>query len=149
MTSRITAKTCTPNVSDLCSKVVHNPTMRSLWGLWRALPCGRLVPHLHDTTGCQSSYTTHFDNRLYRVNGALLLAASFLYNRVRTRYSIGLGLLPGRRPLIDCNLVIMPALWNMADHYIFILWFLLLSFFFPRLFSAVAYWMSTILPHMV
>ena len=49
------------------------------------------------------------------------------------------------------------ALWNRAVHYIFILWFLLLllllllllSFylsFFPRLFSAVAHWMSTILP---
>ena len=39
-----------------------------------------------------------------------------------------------------------------ADHYIFILWFLLsifLSSFFPRLISAVADWMSTILPHIV
>jgi len=43
---------------------------------------------------------------------------------------------------------IMVALWNRADHYIFILWFLLLSFF-PRLISAVADWMSAILPHMV
>jgi len=39
-------------------------------------------------------------------------------------------------------------LWNRAGHYIFVLWFLLLSSFFPRLFSAVADWMSTILPHM-
>ena len=41
---------------------------------------------------------------------------------------------------------------NRADHYIFILWFLLSSsscFFFPRLISAVGDWMSTILPHMV
>ena len=46
--------------------------------------------------------------------------------------------------------LIMAALWNRAGHYIFVLWFLLSSsFFFPRLFSAVAYWMSTILPHMV
>jgi len=47
--------------------------------------------------------------------------------------------------------VIMVALWNRADHYIFALWFLLLSIylFFPRLISAVADWMSTILPHMV
>jgi len=46
----------------------------------------------------------------------------------------------------------MVALWNRADHYIFALW-LLLSFFslsfFPRLISAVADWMSAILPHMV
>jgi len=43
---------------------------------------------------------------------------------------------------------VMVALWNKADHYIFILWFLLLSFF-SRLISAVADWMSAILPHMV
>jgi len=43
----------------------------------------------------------------------------------------------------------MVALWNSADHYIFALWFLLLSssIFFPRLISAVVYWMSAILPH--
>jgi len=45
----------------------------------------------------------------------------------------------------DCQFVLV-ALWNRADHYIFILWFLLLSsFFFPRLISAVADWMSAIL----
>jgi len=88
MTSRITAKTCTPNVSDLCSKVVHNPTMRSLWGLWRALPCGRLVPHLHDTTGCQSSYTTHFDNRLYRVNKHPTGCQTRLSNRIDNRLDV-------------------------------------------------------------
>jgi len=37
----------------------------------------------------------------------------------------------------------MVALWNRADHYIFILSFVLLSFF-PRLMSAVAEWMSAI-----
>jgi len=37
-----------------------------------------------------------------------------------------------------------------ADIIFFVLWFLLSSsIFFPRLFSAVADWMSTILPHMV
>ena len=48
--------------------------------------------------------------------------------------------------------VIMVALCNRADHYIFMLWFvLLLSFFlfFPRLISAVGDWMFTILWHMV
>ena len=43
--------------------------------------------------------------------------------------------------------ILMVALWNRADHYIFILWFLLSIF--PRLISAVADWMSTILLHMV
>ena len=48
-------------------------------------------------------------------------------------------------------LLFMVALWNRADHYIFIQSFvlLLLSSFFPRLISAVAEWMSAILPHMV
>ena len=51
----------------------------------------------------------------------------------------------------------MVALWNRADRYIFILWFLLsiclfflsffFFFFFPRLISAVGDWMSAILPH--
>jgi len=44
----------------------------------------------------------------------------------------------------------MVALWNRETIYIFMLWFVLLSFFFfPRLISAAADWMSAILPHMV
>jgi len=44
----------------------------------------------------------------------------------------------------------MAALRNTCGHYIFILWFLLSSFFFyPRVISAVADWMSTILAHVV
>jgi len=43
----------------------------------------------------------------------------------------------------------MAALRSTCGHYIFALWFLLSSSssFFPRLISAVAHWMSTILPH--
>ena len=45
---------------------------------------------------------------------------------------------------------IMVALRNRADHYIFMVWFVLSSsFFFPRLISAAADWMSATLPHMV
>ena len=43
----------------------------------------------------------------------------------------------------------MVALCNRETIYIFMLWFVLLSFFFPRLISAAADWMSTILRHMV
>ena len=46
--------------------------------------------------------------------------------------------------------LVMAALCNMAGHYIFALWFLVLSvylLFFPRLISAVADWMSTIILH--
>jgi len=42
------------------------------------------------------------------------------------------------------NSLIMVALCNMANHYIFALWFLS-SFFFSRLISAAVGWMSTIL----
>jgi len=66
-------------------------------------------------------------------------------------------LLSARKVVLNCreimlrNNIIMVALWNRADdHYIFALWFLLLScFFLPRLISAVADWMSAILLHMV
>ena len=41
------------------------------------------------------------------------------------------------------NVVFMAALRSRCGHYIFALWFLLLSFYlFPRLVSAVADWMS-------
>jgi len=46
--------------------------------------------------------------------------------------------------------LVMAALWNRAGHYIFAALFLLSSSSsFPRLFSAVVYWMCTIFPHMV
>ena len=47
--------------------------------------------------------------------------------------------------------LIMAAVHSRCGHYIFALWFLLSSssFFFPRLISAIADWMSTILLHMV
>ena len=48
-----------------------------------------------------------------------------------------------------CSAVVMAILWNKAGHYIFVLWFLLLSSFFPRVFSIVTYCMSTMLPHMM
>jgi len=46
------------------------------------------------------------------------------------------------------NCLVMVALCNRADYYIFIL-FLSFFLFFPRLISAAGDWMSTILPHMV
>ena len=60
-----------------------------------------------------------------------------------------------RRTLVEvCTVLVflvMVALCNRADHYIFMLWFvlLLLLLFFPRLISAAADWMSAILLHMV
>jgi len=51
-----------------------------------------------------------------------------------------------RIQLLKWSEIIMAALRSGCGHYIFVLWFLLLSFFlFPRLISAVADWMSTIL----
>ena len=52
-----------------------------------------------------------------------------------------------------CVSIIMVALYNRADHYIFIMFlsssFFFLLLFFPRLISAVGDWMFTILWHMV
>jgi len=54
---------------------------------------------------------------------------------------------PGREPRsVAASFIIMVALWNRADHYIFILSFVVLLFF-PRVISAVAEWMSAILAH--
>jgi len=50
---------------------------------------------------------------------------------------------------LKAALFVMAALWKMAGHYNFALWFL---YFFFLLFSpnrSAADWMSTILPHMV
>jgi len=47
------------------------------------------------------------------------------------------------------NLIFMAALRSRCGHYVFAVWFLSSSIFFPRLISAVADWMSTILAHMV
>jgi len=58
-----------------------------------------------------------------------------------------------RLMIIEALRLVMVAVWNRADHNIFILFlsffFLLSSFLFPRLISAVGDWMFTILWHMV
>jgi len=68
-------------------------------------------------------------------------------NRVNSRNGCG----HGDSTINIITVIIMAALWNKAGHYIFALWFLSSSFFFviPRLISAAANWMSTILLHMV
>jgi len=58
------------------------------------------------------------------------------------------------KQLLEANVsnpFFITALWNRADNYIFMLWFVLSSSssFFPRLISAAADWMSAILPYMV
>jgi len=52
--------------------------------------------------------------------------------------------------LQEASNILMAALRSRCEHYIFVL-FLSSSFtfFFPRLISAVADWMSTVLPHLV
>jgi len=66
-------------------------------------------------------------------------------------FCASLKLSRGRATVCQTRLV-MAALRSTCGHYIFALSFLLsffLLFFFPHLISAVADWMSTILPHMV
>jgi len=46
-------------------------------------------------------------------------------------------------------LLVMAALHSRCGHYIFVLFLSCSFFFFPRLISVVADWMSTILLHMV
>ena len=51
---------------------------------------------------------------------------------------------------LKTTIFVMAAMRSRCGHYIFVVWFLLSSSsFFLRLFSAVADWMSTILPHVV
>jgi len=77
-----------------------------------------------------------------------------LYIRVLHLGATQLQLPPSERLHTQPNykfIIIMAALCNRG-HYIFALYgffFFYLSFFFPRLISAVADWMSVILPHMV
>jgi len=59
---------------------------------------------------------------------------------------IATGVPRGFNPALIPPFLFMVALWKRADHYIFILWFLLSFSFFPRLISAVGDWMSAILP---
>jgi len=59
-----------------------------------------------------------------------------------------LSLITARPPLLMNAYLWSPYVIGQAI-YIFILLFVLLLFFFPRLISAVADWMSTILRHMV
>jgi len=80
----------------------------------------------------------------------LCLFVSSLTQKVTGEFSLYLG----TTLIMDDRSVdlVMVALWNRADHYIFILFlssFFLLLFLFPRLISAVRDWMSTILPHKV
>jgi len=107
----------------------------------------------------------------FRVLAALLhgtlvvsLSQTAAFNRGRHLYSTGP---PSRWALAHISSLIyntnrnlflwieifMAALCNRAGHYIFALWFLssifYLSSFFPRLISAAAGWMSTILWHTV
>jgi len=71
------------------------------------------------------------------------------FRRGRHLYSTGR---PSRWAL--AHILVMAAVRSRCGHYIFALWFLLSSIFyllsvtfFLRLFSAVADWVSTILPH--
>jgi len=82
--------------------------------------------------------TENHDVHLNRFNELLQYIAENIFSSVSPRF------LPA-----DC--FVMAALRSRCGHYIFALWFLLLLLlsFFSRLISAVADWISPILPHMV
>jgi len=83
----------------------------------------------------------------------LIYLSLFPYSHLQHNYYWCLGLhinitdSKQHNAVANDKLLIMVALCNRADHYIFMLWFVLL--FFPRLISTVGDWMSTILRHMV
>ena len=96
----------------------------------------------HNTVVWQTDWRTD-----WQTNGqteGIAIASTALAMRALRRAVITSGI--GDQTVLFAG-IIMVALWNRADHYIFALRFL--SSFFPRLISAVGDWMSTILPHMV
>jgi len=95
------------------------------------------TPAIFQQVSRLGSVTARYSSSGHQTNFAAL-------NRRRHQYSAG------RPSWASAHIVVMVALWNRADHYISAQWFLLsILFFFPRLISAVADWMSAILPHMV
>jgi len=94
-----------------------------------------------------STYSTY---HLGAVTFLKFLVVEKIY--LELRYSCVLSTRQCDTDSITTTRLVMVALWNRADHYIFILFlssFFLLLFLFPRLISAVGDWMSTILPQMV
>jgi len=105
------------------------PKFRELWSAGPVIPCGNM----------HQSFTRHTPS------GFSITSLCLLTVTARSELRKVLFLAPS-----VCGF--MAALCNRADHYIFVLWFPSFFFFlssFPRLISAVADCMSTILLHRV
>ena len=104
-------------------------------GILRRSRLARLMP-TGDGAGCKWP-------KCSIVDGCIVGSTSAM----RTR-KCGRPTIPGAQCTCWSSCIIMAALRSRCGHYIFALWFVSSSFF-PRLISAVADWMSTILAHMV
>jgi len=106
-----------------------------------------------------SEHCLHRDARAHRSNNFFVISTTIdiasvrsLITVARDRDSDSEDCYSLFKPLCFGRVIMaMAALCNRAGHYIFALWFPSSFFlsFFPRLISAAADWMSTILPHMV
>ena len=56
---------------------------------------------------------------------------------------------PSALPYFYSVIIIIVMAAQYGEPFYFVSVFLLLSYFFPRLFSAIGHWMSTVLPHMM
>ena len=119
-----------------------------------ALQC-EVMARTNNTT--QNSPKFHFQCKIHFFLGRALLSPSLVHlpfrppqNSSQIYASAWLFVSPMYYFCLTHTCLVMAALRSRCGHYIFTLWFLLSSFFFiPRLISAAADWMSTILPHMV
>jgi len=102
---------------------------------------------LHNQENCKQ-YATEKNNFIHFLQQTAQTQRSFM-----NHYADWMGFVT-HAITISSQFIVMAALCNRAGHYIFALLFLsffvfLLLSFFPRIISAAADWMSTILAHMV
>jgi len=143
---------------DAVIVVVTNPCDIMAWVTWKlsGLPKHRVFASgtMLDTSRFRHLLAERFNVAAHSVHGYIsFLNSSATQTQNQIYFDCSALKLNNCRPIIcDGGLFIMSTLCNRADHYILTLWFLFifLSFsLFPRLISAAADWMSTILRHMV
>jgi len=137
------------NISSRCryNMVNFGPLTAEIdWRVW-GTPSYQQVSRLGSVTARQSSSGR-------QPNCGVEQRAPPMFGRATTTLGIGphsswlICWKPVKQNRLYIYELFMVALWNRETIYIFMLWFVLSSFF-PRLISAAADWMFAILPHMV
>ena len=119
----------------------HYPTISILMDIFQT-NLGQSGPRFSSSSCSKTESLRNKWQRLSYGLDALPVTQSTVSNNWPTGFNHGLL-------MEEALLLFMVALWNRADHYIFILSFVLSIFFFRHLISAATDWMSAILPHMV